>query len=92
MAVITLDEAKTYLRVDNTIEDNLITQFINSAQSTVENVLRVPIDSFNPLPDDIHTAMLYCVAYQYEYRETADYDAMIKFLRAILAPYRKEVF
>ena len=80
MAAITLVEAKAYLRVDNTVEDDLITKLIGSATA------------FDPLPDDIHSAILYTVAYLYEYRETADFDAMIKFLRAILSPYRKEEF
>lgn len=92
MAVITLAEAKTYLRVDGTIEDDLITKLIGSATATVENVLRQPLSAFDPLPDDIHTTVLYTIAYLYEYRETADFDAMIKFLRAILAPYRKDEF
>lgn len=92
MAAITLAEAKAYLRVDNTVEDDLITKLIGSATATVENVLRQPLSAFDPFPDDIHTAILYTVAYLYEYRETADFDAMIKFLRAILSPYRKEEF
>lgn len=92
VAAITLAEAKAYLRVDNTVEDDLITKLIGSATATVENVLRQPLSAFDPLPDDIHTAILYTVAYLYEYRETADFDAMIKFLRAILSPYRKEEF
>ncbi|QGV04194.1 head-tail connector protein [Lactobacillus acetotolerans] len=92
MATISLAEAKTYLRVDSTTEDDLITRLIGSATTTVENVLRQPLSAFDPLPDDIHTAILYTIAYLYEYRETADFDAMIKFLRAILAPYRKEEF
>lgn len=92
MATVTLAEAKTYLRVDSTTEDDLITKLIGSATATVENVLRQPLSAFDSLPDDIHTAILYTTAYLYEYRETADFNAMIKFLRAILSPYRKEDF
>ncbi|MFC2680954.1 head-tail connector protein [Limosilactobacillus vaginalis] len=92
MATVTLAEAKTYLRVDSTTEDDLITKLIGSATATVENVLRQPLSAFDSLPDDIHTAILYTTAYLYEYRETADFDAMIKFLRAILSSYRKEEF
>ena len=79
MAAITLVEAKTYLRIDNKVEDDLVTKLVGSATATVENVLRQPLSTFDPLPDDIHTAILYTVAYLYEYRETADFDAMIKF-------------
>ena len=92
MTTVTLAEAKTYLRVDGTTEDDLITKLIGSATSTVEHVLRQPLSAYDPLPDDIHTTVLYTIDYLYEYRETADFDAMIKFLRAILAPYRKEEF
>ena len=56
MAAITLSEAKTYLRVDSTVEDDLITKLIGSATATVENVLRQPLSANAPLPDDIHTA------------------------------------
>ncbi|WJD84487.1 head-tail connector protein [Limosilactobacillus fermentum] len=87
-----LDEVKNYLRVDGTSEDKLINRFIASAITTIENILRHPISDYDVVPDDIHTAILYTVAYLYEYRETADFDAMIKFLRAILTPYRKEAF
>lgn len=87
MATVTLAEAKTYLRVDSTTEDDLITKLIGSATATVENVLRQPLSAFDSLPDDIHTAILYTTSYLYEYRETADFDAMIKFLRAILSSY-----
>jgi uncharacterized phage protein (predicted DNA packaging) len=88
----TLKEVKTYLRVDGASEDDLITQFIASAISTIENILRHPISDYKTMPDDIHTSILYAVAYLYEYSETADFQAMIKFLRAVLAPYREEVF
>ena len=72
MATVTLAEAKTYLRVDSTTEDDLITKLIGSATATVENVLRQPLSAFDSLPDDIHTAILYTTAYLYEYRETAE--------------------
>ena len=88
----TLVEVKTYLRVDGTTEDDLINHFIAAAVSTTENILRRPLAEFDQVPEDIHTAVLYCLAYLYEYRETADFDAMVKFLRAILTPYRKEAF
>lgn len=46
-------EEKAYLKLDNTVEDDLITKLIGSATATVENVLRQPLSAFDPLPDDI---------------------------------------
>lgn len=34
MEIVSLDEAKTYLRIDGTSEDQLITHLINSAPTT----------------------------------------------------------
>jgi len=90
--VVTLQEAKLYLRVDQDGEDSLITNLIGSSTSTVENILRHSISDYETIPDDIKMAVLYGTAYLFENRETADFNTMIKFLRAILIPYRNEVF
>lgn len=89
---VTLDEAKLYLRIDNDVEDALIDSLIQSSTTTVENVLRHPLSDYTTLPEDIKTAILYGVAYLYENRDTADFDAMIKLMRAMLFSYRDEVF
>lgn len=89
---VNLDEVKLYLRIENELEDGLLEKLILSSSTTVENILRHPLSDYETIPEDIRTAILYGVAYLYEYRETADFDAMIKLMRAILIPYRKEVF
>ena len=58
----TLAEIKTYLRVDGTTEDDLITHFIAAAVSTIENILRHPISDYDVVPDDIRTAIDNCYA------------------------------
>lgn len=58
MAAITLVEAKTYLRIDNKVEDDLVTKLVGSATATVENVLRQPLSTFDPLPDEVKSKML----------------------------------
>lgn len=90
--VVSLEEAKLFLRVENEVEDSLITQLIQSSQQTVENTLRHTLTEYDEVPADIIMAILYGVAYLYENRETADFKSMIQLMRAILFPYRNEVF
>lgn len=44
MAIITLDEAKTYLRVDYSDEDELITNFISTVEKLVQDMSRLSDD------------------------------------------------
>lgn len=90
--VVSLEEAKLFLRVENDVEDSLITQLIQSSQQTVENTLRHTLTEYDEVPADIIMAILYGVAYLYENRETADFKSIIQLMRAILFPYRNEVF
>ena len=90
--VVTLDEAKLFLRVEHSEEDSLITHLIQTSQVTVENVLRHPLSDYQEVPADIKMAILYGVAYLFENRETADFHSMILLMRAILFPNRTEVF
>lgn len=90
--MVSLEEAKLFLRVEHDSEDGLITKLIQSSTQTVENILRHPLSNYEEVPSDVHSAILYGVAYLYENRESANFDVMIKLLRAILYPYRTEVF
>ena len=53
----TLAEIKTYLRVDGTAEDDLITHFIAAAVSTIENILRHPISDYDSYRYFIHRSL-----------------------------------
>lgn len=52
--ILSLDETKQYLRVDNTEEDVLITSLIQAAETYLENATGNQFDSENPL------AKLFC--------------------------------
>jgi uncharacterized phage protein (predicted DNA packaging) len=91
--MLTLEEAKNYLRVDYADDDALITGLIATAQKLCMDVARMDdADQFAASGENAHTAMLYTVAYLYEHREEADHRALMLTLRALLFGIRKEGF
>lgn len=91
--MLTLEEAKNYLRVDYADDDTLITGLIATAQKLCMDVARMDdADQFAASGENAHTAMLYTVAYLYEHREEADHRALMLTLRALLFGIRKEGF
>ena len=91
--MLTLEEAKNYLRVDYADDDTLITGLIATAQKLCMDVARMDdADQFAASGENAHIAMLYTVAYLYEHREEADHKALTLTLRALLFGLRKEAF
>ena len=91
--MLTLEEAKQYLRVDFPDDDDLITSLIATARKLCMDVARMDdADQFAASGENAHTAMLYAVAYLYEHREEADHHALVLTLRALLFGVRKEGF
>jgi len=90
--IVSLEEAKQYLRVDGDEEDTLITNFILSAQEICEDVLRIQLSELDPIPEVIKQAILYTVAQFYELRENTDIQKIIEMVRRLLFAYRKEAW
>lgn len=86
--LITLDEAKSYLRVEYQDEDEIIRQFIETAEKLCSDTLRKSPEESKVA----RTAVLYAVAYLFEHREDADMHELTKSLRYILATEREAVF
>ena len=86
--IVTLKEAKKYLRVDHDDDDSIIRKLIHTAESLCEGTLRKAVE---PLPIN-KVAALFAVAYLYEHRENADMDELTRMLRYILAPEREVAF
>jgi uncharacterized phage protein (predicted DNA packaging) len=77
---VTLEEAKTYLRVSTGDEDSLIESLISAATKQVQDITRQSDEEFMANEEKalirIRVAVLYTVGYLYEHREEADHHAL----------------
>jgi len=93
---VTLEEAKTYLRVTTNDEDELIESLISAATQQVQDITRQSDSEFMANEERalirIRIAILFTVAYLYEHREEADHHALNMTLRDLLFGTRKEGF
>lgn len=91
--LVTLKEAKDYLRIDTDDEDGLVTSLVSNAEALAKDVTRAgSTEDFETLGDAAKQAVLYGTAYLYEHREDADYHQLTLMLRALLFGVRKEGF
>ncbi len=91
MNLISLPEAKNYLRVDHCEDDKLILTLIDTAQRLVMDVGRMDEKQLAENEETSRQAMLYTVSYLYENRNTADYHALTLTLRSLLFAQREGV-
>ena len=103
MALITLQEAKGYLRVDTADEDAMIGILLSSAGRLCADVARLTneeweaIDSDTddasllPVRETMKVAILYALGYLFEHREEADHHELTLTLRSLLFGIREGV-
>ena len=91
--LVTLDEVKEYLRVDDGDEDGLIGGLLDTAWRICMDVARAGDEAaFSQNGELAKTAVMFTVAYLYEHREAADHGEMMLTLRALLSGVRREGF
>lgn len=89
--MITLHEAKNYLRVDHCEDDKLIQELLLTAKNLCMDVGRMNEEELAENEDTVRTAMLFALGYLYENRNTADYKKLTLTLRSILFAQREGV-
>lgn len=89
--MITLKEAKNYLRVDYDEDDRLIQNLLLTAKNLVMDVGRMDEDAFARNEDTVRTGMLFALGYLYENRSNPDYQKLTLNLRSILFAQREGV-
>lgn len=91
--IVTLENAKEYLRVDYDDDDALITTLITTAQNLCMDISRITDElQFLELGAHARIAILYAIAYLYEHREAANHNELVLTLRALLFGIRQEGF
>ena len=94
--MVTLQDAKLYMRIDGDEEDTLVTSLIYTAQSIVEDVLRRPLTDFETIPETVKQAVLLTVSTLYEYRqiskerESFDMELLHRIILRMVGSYRLE--
>ena len=105
MELISLEEAKAYLRVDTDDEDGMIDTLLSSAGAVCVDVGRLSEDTWEKVDDScedddpsiatiqktMKVAILYALGYLYEHREKADYHDLALTLRSLLFAIREGV-
>lgn len=93
--IVSLDEAKNYLRVDTIEDDGLISSLLVVSEKLCLDIIRVEdsseLDDINDY-DEVRIPILYATAYLYEHREEADFTQLTLTLRSLLFGMRKEGF
>lgn len=90
--MVTVDEVKTYLRMDDSDEDLLIQSLIATAEKLCQDMSRLDDESFENESSRVRVAILYAVAYLFEHREEADHKELNLTLRALLFGVREVKF
>ncbi len=92
MAMVSLEEAKQYIRVDSADEDEFISGLLETGEKLCADVARMEIPELEAHLPMARIAVLYAAAYLYEHREQADHGELVQTLRSLLFGIRKEVF
>ena len=89
MALVTIEEAKAYLRVDTGDEDSLIQSLLTASEKLAMDVARLPEEEVSEHVELMKTAVLFTLGYLYEHREEADHHELMMTLRNLLFSIRE---
>lgn len=89
--IVTVDEVKAHLRIEDDDEDELLESLIQQAQAVAEDYCRVSFSDTDTVAQPVRLAVLLFVSHYYENRDIAErsvYNAMMTAFHNLLYPYR----
>lgn len=86
--LVSLEEAKAYLKIEYDEEDDLLLSLIASAEDLCATILRKDL----PEDDTVRVAILYAVSYLFDSRGETDMTELVGMLKAILSGKREVSF
>lgn len=97
--MISLEEAKNYLKVDSGYDDSLFNALIIASEVLCCDIARLSDSDWEEICSDdasrrrelIRAAVLYTLGYLYEHREEADHHDLVMTLRNILFSFREGI-
>jgi uncharacterized phage protein (predicted DNA packaging) len=96
MTAVSLDLTKQHMKVDGTAEDELISLYLDAAQTWCGNYIGKPLVDLDPVPADVKRAVLCLVSYYYEVRNIATFGLSVQMapqgVTSILDSYREKWF
>ena len=86
--LVSLEEAKAYLKIEYDEEDDLLLSLIASAEDLCATILRKDL----PEDDTVRVAVLYAVSYLFDSRCETNMTELVEMLKAILSSKREAIF
>ena len=86
--LVSLEEAKAYLKIEYDEEDDLLLSLIASAEDLCATILRKDLTE----DDTVRVAVLYAVSYLFDSRGETNMTDLVEMLKAILSGKREAVF
>lgn len=87
--MITLNDAKAYLKIDYEDEDELISDLIKSARKLVQDVGRLTDEEVDSNDFTADIAIKFAIGYLYDNRTAPDYHKLTLNLRSLLFAQRE---
>lgn len=96
MSAVTLELAKSHMKIDGNAEDELVSLYIDAAETWCGNYIGKPIADLEPIPADVKLAILRLVSFYYECRNIASFGLSMQLapqhVSTTLDSYREKWF